>query len=216
MKLNLIKRWFVNSPFRHGLQRLVLQWFKTTMPINPGSNILEIGCEGGVGAKMLMENFRPQELYLMDIDAAMVEKARQFLSSIGKNKISFCMGDATHLPFVDGYFDAVFGFGLLHHVTAWRSGLTEIARVLKSEGKYYIEEFYPSLYQNIITKRLFIHPDAGRFNSRELHDAFADTGLSLVHTFELKRLGILGIGVKTEGRPFSCKEFSDSCHLTDE
>ena len=107
----------------------------------------------------------------------------------------------------------MFGFGFLHHVPAWRKGLSEIARVLKSEGKYYIEEFYPSLYQNLITKHLLVHPDSDRFNSSELREAFAETDLALVHTFELKRLGILAIGVKTEGRPFSCKEFSDSCHL---
>lgn len=186
------------------------------MPINPGCNILEIGCGRGIGAKMLLEQFKPHKLYLMDIDAVMIGKARQFLSSIGKNQISYCMGNVSYLPFVDGYFDAVFGFGLLHHVTSWRRGLTEIARVLKSEGKYYIEELYPRIYHNIITKRLFVHPDADRFNSLELRDAFEDTDIALVHTFELKKLGILGIGVKTEGRPFSCKEFSDSCHLPDQ
>jgi ubiquinone/menaquinone biosynthesis C-methylase UbiE len=213
MKLNLLERWYVNSPFRSGLQKLVMQWFKGTMPLKPGSNVLEIGCGRGAGARMLLKNFKPNQLCLLDVDAGMIEKARQFLRSNGKTQISFYVGNATQLPFEDGYFDAVFGFGFLHHVTAWRSGLTEIARVLKSEGKYYIEEFYPRLYKNIITKRLFVHPDSDRFNSQQLRNAFADTDLYLVHTFELKRLGILGIGVKTEGKPFSCKEFSDSCRI---
>jgi ubiquinone/menaquinone biosynthesis C-methylase UbiE len=216
MKLNLLERWYVNSPFRSGLQKLVMQWFKGTMPLKPGSNVLEIGCGRGVGARMLLKNFEPDRLCLLDIDAGMIEKARQLLKSNGKTHISFYVGSATQLPFEDGYFDAVFGFGFLHHLTAWRSGLTEIGRVLKSEGKYYIEEFYPSLYQNIIPKRLFVHPEGDRFNSQQLRNAFADTDLSLVHTIELKRLGILGIGVKTEGRPFSCKEFQDSCRLVGE
>jgi ubiquinone/menaquinone biosynthesis C-methylase UbiE len=211
MKLNLLERWYVNSPFRAGLQKLVMQWFKSTMPLKARSNVLEIGCGRGVGARMLLRNFEPNQLCLLDVDAGMIKKARQLLASNGKTQISFYVGNATHLPFEDDYFDAVFGFGFLHHVTAWRSGLTEIARVLKSEGKYYIEEFYPRLYQNIITKRLFLHPDSDRFNSQQLRNAFADTDLSLVHTFELKRLGILGIGVKTEGKPFSSKDFPDSC-----
>ena len=215
MKLNFIERSSANSPFRHGLQRLVFQWFKTTLLLKPEGKILEIGCGRGIGAKMILKNFKPAQLCLMDIDRGMIEKAQSNLSSGRNTQISFCAGDAAHLPFENSYFDAVFGFGFLHHVPAWRNGLSEIARVLKSEGKYYIEEFYPSLYQNLITRHLLVHPDSDRFNSSELHEAFAETDLALVHTFELKRLGILAIGVKTEGRPFSCKEFSDSCHLED-
>jgi ubiquinone/menaquinone biosynthesis C-methylase UbiE len=213
MKLNFIERLYVNSPVRYGLQSLVFQWFKTMLLLKPKGRILEIGCGRGIGAKMILRNFDPEELCLIDIDQAMIEKAQSRVSANGNTQVSFCRGDAEHLPFADSYFDAVFGFGFLHHVPAWRKGLSEIARVLKLEGKYYIEEFYPSLYQNLITKHLLVHPDSDRFNSSELREAFAETDLALVHTFELKRLGILAIGVKTEGRPFSCKEFSDACHL---
>ena len=214
MKLNWAERWFVNSPFRHGLQRLVIQWFKNTLPLKSGTNLLEIGCGRGAGARLILESFKPHKIYLMDLDIGMIQKAKLFLSSTSQRKISYCAGDATRLPFEDSCFDAVFGFGFLHHVAAWREGLAEIARVLKPEGAYFIEEFYPSLYQNFITKRLLAHPERDRFNSRDLHVAFTGTDLSLVHTFELKRLGILGIGVKTEGKIFSCKEFSSSCRLS--
>jgi ubiquinone/menaquinone biosynthesis C-methylase UbiE len=216
MKLNLPERWFVNSPFRYGLQKLVMQWFKATMPLKPGSNILEIGCGRGAGAGMLLKSFKPNRLCLLDVDVDMIKKARRLLSTNGSNHLTFSVGNATHLPFEDAYFDAVFGFGFLHHVVNWREGMTEIARVLQPEGKYFIEEYYPSLYQNIITKRLLQHPEEDRFDSRQLRKAFEDTDLALVHTFELKRLGILGIGVKTEGKPFSCKDFPDSCRLPDE
>jgi hypothetical protein len=57
-------------------------------------------------------------------------------------------------------------------------------------------EFYPGLYQNFITKRLLVHPECNRFNSPELRDAFEDVNLTLTHTFEMKKLGILGIGIK--------------------
>ena len=213
MKLNFIERLYVNSPIRYGLQSLVFQWFKNTLQLKPHGRILEIGCGRGIGAKMILKNFTPAQLCLMDFDPAMIERAQSTVSSNGNTRISFCVGSAENLPFADSYFDAVFGFGFLHHVPDWRRGMSEVARVLKSEGKYYLEEYYPSLYQNLITKSLLVHPDSDRFNSSDLHIAFGGTDLALVHTFELKRLGILAIGVKTEGRPFSCKEFSDSCHL---
>jgi ubiquinone/menaquinone biosynthesis C-methylase UbiE len=215
MKLNFIERVFVNSPIRYGLQSLVFQWFKNTLRLKPKGRILEIGCGRGIGARMILKNFTPEQLCLMDLDQAMIEKAQSVVSSNGNTQVSFCVADAENLPFADSYFDAVFGFGFLHHVPDWRKGLYEVARVLKLEGKYYIEEFYPSLYQNLITKHLLVHPDSDRFNSSDLHEAFSDTDLALVHTFELKRLGILAVSVKTEGQPFSCKEFSDSCHLED-
>lgn len=214
MKLNWLERWFVDSPFRYGLQRLVIQWFKNTLPLKSGANLLEIGCGRGAGARLILDSFRPQKIYLMDLDIRMIRKAKMFLGSGTQKNIIYCVGDATRIPFEDICFDAVFGFGFLHHVPAWREGLAEIARVLKPEGVYFIEEFYPSLYQNFITKRLLAHPEQDRFNSRDLHVAFTGTDLSLVHTFELKRLGILAICVKTEGKSYSCKEFSSSCRLS--
>ena len=215
MKLNFIERLYINSPIRYGFQSLVFQWFKSTLRLKPAGRILEIGCGRGIGAKMILKTFIPMQLCLMDLDQAMIEKAQLAVSSNGNTQISFCVGDVEHLPFTDSYFDAVFGFGFLHHVPNWRKGLSEIARVLKFEGKYYLEEYYPSLYKNLITKSLLVHPDSDRFNSRDLHEAFSGTDLALVHTFELKRLGILAVSVKTEGQPFSCKEFSDSCLLPD-
>ena len=59
-----------------------------------------------------------------------------------------------------------------------------------------MEEFDPTLDQNLITRHLLVHPDRDRFNSLQLREAFADSGLQLQQTFELKRFGILGIGVK--------------------
>jgi SAM-dependent methyltransferase len=213
MKLNFLERLYVNSPIRYAFQSLVFQWFASTLRLKPEGRILEIGCGRGFGAKMILKNFTPTQLCLMDFDPAMIKKARSTVSSNNDARISFCLGTAEHLPFADAYFDAVFGFGFLHHVPDWRRGLSEVARVLKSEGKYYLEEYYPSLYQNWITKFLLVHPDSDRFDSSDLREAFTDTDLALVHTFELKRLGILAVSVKTQGRRFSCKEFSDSCHL---
>ena len=93
-------------------------------------------------------------------------------------------------------FDAVFGFGFLHHVPDWRQGLSEIARVLKPGGVYYIEELYPSLYQNVITKRILLHPEHDRFTSDDLRKALDEAHLRLANAFELRKMGILGVATK--------------------
>ena len=54
----------------------------------------------------------------------------------------------------------------------------------------------PTGYQNVIAKRLLLHPESDRFYSPDLMDAFKGVNLALAHAFELKNLGIIGIGIK--------------------
>jgi ubiquinone/menaquinone biosynthesis C-methylase UbiE len=82
-------------------------------------------------------------------------------------------------------------------VPAWRDALAEIYRVLTPGGAYYFEEYYPSFYQNLITRRLATHPAHDRFSGCELREAFARAKLNLLSTFELKRVGIIGVGLKS-------------------
>ena len=197
MKLNQIERLVVNNPLRLAGQSLEMRWFSKMLPLPAGAKILEIGCGRGAGAGLILKKLKPHLLYLMDLDIQMIQKARNYLNvEEGKNLI-FCAANATALPFEDKVFDAVFGFGFLHHVQAWQISLTEIARVLRAGGAYFMEELYPQLYQNIITRRLLDHPESNRFDSRDLHAAFKKVDLTLKHTFEVKKLGILGIGLKT-------------------
>ena len=126
----------------------------------------------------------------------MVQKARAYLDEENKSNIQFCLSDATYLPFGTQKFDAVFGFGFLHHVPLWRESLAEVARILKPGGAYYLVEFYPQLYQNVITKHLLLHPEIDRFKSPDLKQAFQKLNLELAHTFEIKTMGIIGVGVK--------------------
>ncbi len=76
-----------------------------------------------------------------------------------------------------------------------------------------MEEYYPSLYQNVITKHLLVHPDEDRFNSQDLHSAFQEADLTLTHSFELKRMGILGVGVKADSQSISCGRHEDACRV---
>ncbi|MBW2671063.1 MAG: class I SAM-dependent methyltransferase [Deltaproteobacteria bacterium] len=125
-----------------------------------------------------------------------IPKARTHLSLASKDAVYLYVGDAVDLPFKTGSLDAVVGFGFLHHVPDWRQGLSEIARVLKPAGVYYIEELYPSLYQNVITKRILLHPEQDRFTSNDFRKALDEAHLHLADAFELKKMGILGVATK--------------------
>ncbi len=213
MKLNRLERWFVNSPVRHIKQNLVMQWFRGTVALKTGSTILEVGCGRGVGANLIRKVYQPTRLYLLDLDLQMILKASRRIHGHNGCRISLCVGDATRLPYADQSLDAVFGFGFLHHVPAWRDGLAEVNRVLKHGGVYFMEEYYPSLYQNFITKHLLVHPQKDRFNSQDLRRAFQDVNLTLTHSFELKSMGILGVGVKADSQSISCARHEDACQV---
>ncbi len=128
----------------------------------------------------------------------MIRLAGRYLKAEYKDKICLYVGDALTLPYRDGVLDAVFGFGVLHHLPDWRAGLREIARVLKPGGIYFLEEFYPQFYQNFLARRIFLHPEHDRFYSHDLRAALAEAGFGLQGRLEQKMLGILAVAVKQD------------------
>jgi ubiquinone/menaquinone biosynthesis C-methylase UbiE len=197
MKLNWAERWVVNNPFRVFQQQLEIKWFKRMMPLKPGATIVEIGCGRGAGAKLIVKAFQPSLLHILDLDIKMILKAKKHLFSIPGEKVKLYVGDSINLPFKTGAVDAVFGFGFLHHVPNWRRALSEITRVLKDGGVYYMEELYPSLYQNVVTRHILVHPEHDRFDGCDLKTMLDEVNLSLSNAVELPKMGILGVATRS-------------------
>jgi SAM-dependent methyltransferase len=196
MKLNWAERWAVNNYGRIIEQCLEIRAFCRMKQLAPGARILEIGCGRGAGAQLLMEKFKPVLLHLMDLDIEMIVKARRRLARYARNRVFSFAGSVQQLPYRDQTFDALFGFGVLHHVPDWQAGLTEIARVLKPGGCYFFEELYPSLYQNFITRHILLHPTENRFKSEDWKAELRQNNLKVTAARENKLLGILGAALK--------------------
>jgi ubiquinone/menaquinone biosynthesis C-methylase UbiE len=196
MKLNWVERAVANNPFRAALQRGEIHLLKKKFQLKEGAKILEVGCGRGAGARLILKSFQPSLLCALDLDILMVQKARAYLSADEGVRASLYVGDVFRLPFKDDFFDAVFGFGVLHHVPDWRGAAAEIARVLKIGGIYFVEEFYPSAYQNFITKHLLAHPEKDRFFGHDLRNALAAIRLPIKEAIDFKKLGILAMAVK--------------------
>ncbi len=196
MKLNWAERLVVNNPVRVLIQRQIIKWIRRTVAPDPAAKILEVGCGRGAGACLLLEKFQPALLHAMDLDRKMIHQALGYLKPEQLRRISLYVGDVYRLPYRDASLDGIFGFGVLHHLPDWRGGLREVSRVLKPGGFYFLEEFYPQLYQNFLAKRLFLHPEDDRFYSHDLHQYLQDCGLSLRCYLEQKQLGILAVVTK--------------------
>jgi ubiquinone/menaquinone biosynthesis C-methylase UbiE len=193
MKLNWAELLAVNNPSRVLQQKYEIGWMRKQTQLPEGGSFLEIGCGRGAGASMIHGQFSPRFLCAMDLDVLMIRRALRYLGPSESRKISFCVADALALPYPDGVFDAVFGFGVLHHVPDWQAALAEVSRVLKPQGIYFLEELYPSLYQNFITRHILLHPTENRFRSRELKEALERERFSIKSSLELKLFGILAV-----------------------
>jgi ubiquinone/menaquinone biosynthesis C-methylase UbiE len=193
MKLNWAEMLVVNNPLRVFEQRFQIGWMKKHARLSPGSSCLEIGCGRGAGASIIRDEFSPDFLCATDLDPKMMSRALRYLPGQTRRSICFCAADGLYLPFADAVFDAVFGFGVLHHIPDWQGALAEIARVLKPGGTYFLEELYPTLYQNFITRHILLHPEENRFCSPELKDALDGTGFSMRASHEIKFAGILAV-----------------------
>jgi ubiquinone/menaquinone biosynthesis C-methylase UbiE len=132
----------------------------------------------------------------MDLDIGMIRRAHKYLSPEMRAGISFYVGDVSRLPYRDGTMDAAFGFGVLHHIPDWQGALAEIVRVLKVGGIYCYEELYPSLYQNVLTRRILLHPADNRFHSEDLRQALENSGLEPGDFLENNKMGIIGFATK--------------------
>ena len=196
MKLNRFERWAVNNPLRPLQQRLEIRWLAKRCGIVPAGRVLEVGCGRGAGSALIKRTFRPAVVHALDLDVEMIRRAQTYLAPAARKGIEFAVADCTQLPYRDGTMDAVFGFGVLHHIPDWRQALAEIARVLRVGGIYCFEELYPALYQNIVTRRLLLHPAENRFRSGDLQRAMKDAGLMPGDALENPWLGILGFATK--------------------
>lgn len=196
MKLNWGERLAVNNPLRPVQQRLEIGWLRKRARLEPGMHVLELGCGRGAGSVLIREAFNPGVLHAMDLDIEMIRMAGRYLSPASREGLAMYVGDAVCLPYRNLALDAVFGFGVLHHVPDWQAALAEIVRVLRPGGVYFFEELYPALYQNAITRHILLHPGENRFESRDFHQALEAAGLETGDVLEHPWLGILGFAHK--------------------
>jgi ubiquinone/menaquinone biosynthesis C-methylase UbiE len=193
MKLNWAERWAVNNPLRVIQQTLEIAWMRRALEAWPGGRFLEVGCGRGVGARLVMRFFGPDLLHATDLDLLMVKRARSYPGPGRDRKVRLVVADAGSLPYPPSTFNAVFGFGVMHHVVDWREALGELARVLVPGGYYFFEELFPPVYANYLTKRILLHPREDRFDSQKWREALDEAGFVLVRSLENSKVGAIGI-----------------------
>ena len=122
----------MNRVMTAGLDR---RWRKLAVGevVWPGDRVLDACC--GTGDLAVEAERRGGRVVGLDFSERMLERARR-----KSGTIEWVQGDALHLPFEDGSFDAAtVGFGV-RNLDDLEGGLRELARVLRSGGKVAVLE----------------------------------------------------------------------------
>lgn len=98
--------------------------------LQPDHRALEIGAGTGRILAPLMHHFLGQ-MHGIDISSEMLGRVGH---KVNNPRLHLVLGDALHLPYPDGYFDALIGVHIFHLVGDYRRALKEVARVLKPSG----------------------------------------------------------------------------------
>ena len=187
MLLNRLEYALMNNALREALQRRFEAPRLRRMggAVN-GGRVLEIGCGRGVGIDTILSVFGARSVDAFDLDPSMVALARHRNRRHGSS-VRVWVGSATSISVADASYDAVFDFGIIHHVQQWREAISEVQRVLKPGGTFYAEEVLRSVVCNPLVRRLLAHPQVDRFDREIFVREIAETGLVPISVKELWR-----------------------------
>lgn len=196
MKLNYVEKLLMNNPVRAFVQSryevpLLIKLGGTVS----GKDVLEVGCGRGIGTELIFERFGAKTVRSIDLDPSMVRLAKQRLSRFSNSVLKVSVGDVSQIDAQDGSFDAVFDFGIIHHVPDWQKAITEIFRVLKPGGQFYFEEVTSHALERWFYRKFLEHPIDNRFSGSQFVEELERQGLAVGNRYVEKFFGDFVIGV---------------------
>jgi ubiquinone/menaquinone biosynthesis C-methylase UbiE len=179
MILNLAEKLVVNNPVRGLVQR----FYEAPMLLRmagrlDGKRVLEVGCGAGVGMEVILRKFGAASVLGMDLDPAMVKRAQRRIQSYAGSAEAI-VGDVTAIPATDGAFDAVFDFGIIHHVPNWEKAIQEIRRVLRPGGLFLFEEVSKQALDRWVYRTFFEYPTENRFTAAAFRSSLERNGFAV-------------------------------------
>jgi ubiquinone/menaquinone biosynthesis C-methylase UbiE len=200
MKLNRVEMALMNNPLRAFVQRQYeARLLQRLGGRTNGLRVLEVGCGRGVGTQILLDRFGAAEVHAFDLDPAMVALAQERLAAYPPGRLRLAVGDVTAIDAPDAHYDAVFDFGIIHHVPDWPQAVAEVARVLRPGGRFFFEEVTRHALERWSYRTFLEHPKENRFSAEEFVRAVERCGVTVGDRWVTRFFGdfVIGVGTRT-------------------
>jgi ubiquinone/menaquinone biosynthesis C-methylase UbiE len=107
---------------------------KIASDLGADNTVLEVAT--GTGLVALKVASAADQVHAIDISPQMIDEAKKKAEEMGIDNVAFSVEDAYALPFGDGMFDTVVCNNALHNMKHPEDALSEIRRVLKTDGRF--------------------------------------------------------------------------------
>ncbi len=176
--------WFFDTLIFHGKLQALRTRIADLAQLQRGETVLDVGC--GTGTQALKAYERVGEtgrVSGIDPGTRQIARARSKAARRGF-PIDFQVGVIEQLAFPDQSFDVVLSTLMMHHLPddLKRQGLSEIARVLKPEGRLLVVDFQRSEGHHGRPVRL----GAGEKGIQDLPALMQEAGFSQVESGEME------------------------------
>lgn len=140
-KQKLFDRWaphydcLLTTVFYQAVHKRLVEYVE----LGPQPKVLDIGCGTGRLLHRLAIKFPTLEGTGLDLSTEMISQAQQ--TNQHTDSITYRQGNAEYLPFGDEQFDAVFNTISFLHYPNPQKVLSEISRVLRPNGSFYLADY---------------------------------------------------------------------------
>ncbi len=130
-----LNRRFGTNPYKWTL------WLFDQIQFKKDVKVLELGCGNGILWKSNLQKI-PEDAHILlsDFSEGMLDDAKIILGDAAE-RFEYEVIDAEQIPYPDDSFDVVIANLMLYHIPDRKKAISEISRVLKSDGTLYATTF---------------------------------------------------------------------------
>lgn len=105
-----------------------------------GKRVLDLGCGGGIYSRVFAQS-GAEQVIAMDYSAEMLKGTKAYCKDL--DNITFIQGNALETNLSEGEIDVLLERALIHHITDLKSCFQEANRILKTNGKFIVQDRTP-------------------------------------------------------------------------